>query len=179
MIDRGVATQAEMVLEFLRPEVHALITFPKLDDEYENYLRAALLNTLRGYPDALIFKNFPRTMRWRRYAVSLDELRSMKYIADKNWENKWSPLSKGTRLVGAGADNVDSNPEVAAKVRGIAKTLLTGAALPRLIAVRERDGGELVLLEGHHRATAFAIVGIPTVEIIVGTSPGIVDWPRW
>jgi hypothetical protein len=56
-----------------------------------------------------------------------------------------------------------------------------GASFPELILVSEPDSDELVLLEGHKRATAYVRALDPEVEleVIVGSSPQIAGWRGW
>jgi hypothetical protein len=61
-------------------------------------------------------------------------------------------------------------------IKAVADDLRAGKRYPALIAV-ESEGGLLVLVEGHTRATAYVLaqVAIP-VEVIVGYSPQMQLW---
>lgn len=174
MIDKGAASENEMILEYLSAESPRddCVRFARLSDELGNRDRRNLLGALHGFGrnDAL-FEGFPEGIQWHRYALSPRELGAAKYIRQR----KWIDLSRGTRLVAEGAANVDRDPEVARRVSAIVRSV--GTTLPRLIAVREKDAREIVLLEGQHRATAL-VMAQTGIEVLLGTSPEIVNW-RW
>lgn len=174
MIDKGAASENEMILEFLSAESPRddRVRFGRLSDERGNSERRDMLGALHGFGrnDAL-FEGFPDVIQWHRYELSSRELGASKYIRQR----KWIDLSRGTRLVAEGAANVDRDPDVARKVGAIVRSVPT--KLPRLIAVREKDGRDIVLLEGQHRATAL-VIAHTGIEVLVGTSADIVEW-RW
>ena len=78
-----------------------------------------------------------------------------------------------------GARNVrqqSSNP-LFQQIVAIAERIRNGVRLPPLIAARH-DSGDLVLIEGHSRATAYALESYGgTVEAFVGYSLSMTDWP--
>lgn len=70
-------------------------------------------------------------------------------------------LSGGTRRVVDAAFNFDRvETDASPHIRAVAEALRTGRAYPPLIAV-ESGVGDLILVEGYTRATAYAIVGPP------------------
>src|SRR5712692_11087273 len=85
--------ESAVVAAFLRAELHSpryratvlsflkqagapaeLIETPNLDDARENNLRARILGAYRGWPDRLLFHQFPRTVRWGRAALTRVDL---------------------------------------------------------------------------------------------------------
>lgn len=64
-------------------------------------------------------------------------------------------------------------------IRTIAAQVTAGKKCAELIGVAGEDG-DVILVEGHVRATAYALVQMPEqVECIVGSSPGMRDWPLY
>jgi len=64
-------------------------------------------------------------------------------------------------------------------IRAIAVQVEAGKKYAELIGIA-CDDGDVVLIEGHARATAYALVQMPErVECIVGSSPGMRNWPLY
>jgi hypothetical protein len=190
-----------MVLAFLKAEVDSrlygatvrrfcerrgrdrrLIDEGDLADGEANCLRREILGDFRGFDrNALLFANFPPDVAWSRARLSVRELGDTKYAG---WPN-WVKLTHGTRLVAEGAKNA-ANPfyaseELRTHVPASEEALLAGARFPELILVGRTDSEELVLLEGHKRATAYVRTLDPRdeLEIILGSSEGIDRWRGW
>jgi len=189
----------EMVLVFLKAEVDSgfygpdvvrlcqqhgwdrrLIDDGDLANEIENGRRRQLLAEWRGWgKNTMLFRDFPTDVSWHRARLSLSELGRAKYAA---WP-EWKRLTRLTMLVADGARNA-SNPYYASDVilvhvPAIAEAVRAGESLPELIFVAEPGSDELVLVEGHKRATAYLLaIDDPTEELaaIVGTSPSIARW---
>jgi hypothetical protein len=91
----------------------------------------------------------------------------------------WVALSGGTRIVVDGAKNIDSviTAEDANKnIKAVAAAVRTGKRYPELIGV-SGPRGEVILLEGHTRATAYALAQLPErAECIVASSPTVSRW---
>jgi hypothetical protein len=189
MIDKGAASEDEMVLEFLRADMRSPDWATKyrksrywahrkaLTDEHAsptdavgNRARRDLLR--KGRPG--LFRDFPARVEWRRCELSLEELKTTKYLAHCE---KWERVSRSTREVGVGARHIRLDQKTASKVVAIARRYRRGEALPALIAVRAKESDSLVMLEGHHRATALAILAPSSVEVLVGTAPQLHAWP--
>jgi hypothetical protein len=189
-------SEAEMVALFLRTELPAarfrdtlqalldqaglpesLITEPDLDDPAENQARERLLTAHRGYGTRTgLFEGFPHDVRWEWMAITPAELARVRYI-DYDY---WVELSGGTRLA------VDAAPRIRAGVApfgvssdwalGMAQAVADGARFPPLILVASGPSGDLVVLEGHVRLTAYMLCpeGLPPeLEVLLGTSPGM------
>jgi hypothetical protein len=95
----------------------------------------------------------------------------------------WTTLAPVTRKVAEGASNVGhvftgdlTNMLVLALALRISDSHPT-PVLPEIICLRRPDGN-LVLMEGHTRATAIALVAhrVPNVNVYVGTSPSVASW---
>jgi hypothetical protein len=153
----------------------SVITIPDLGDDAENQARLRLLTEHREYGTRTgLFEGFPEDVRWQWMAITPVELTTVRYI-DYDY---WVELSGGTRLA------VDAAPRIRAGVApfgvpsdwalGMAREVARGARFPPLILVTTGPGGDLVVLEGHCRLTAFMLArdGLPPeLEVLVGSSP--------
>lgn len=102
----------------------------------------------------------------------------------------WHRMSGGTRRVRDGAANARSlvvvtelGVDVSAGIRATAASIAAGVVMPELIAVSQvQDASELVLMEGHSRATAHLLASHPPAEVtvLVGWSPSMATtWQPW
>ena len=160
----------------------SLVTEPNLDDPAENQAREQLLTAHRGYGTRIgLFEGFPHDVRWEWMAITPAELATVRYI-DYDY---WVELSGGTRLP------TDAAPRIRAGVApfgvpsdwalGMAQEVARGARFPPLILVSTGPGGDLVVLEGHARLTAFMLARDrlpPELEVLVGSSPATTRWGR-
>jgi hypothetical protein len=199
MIDRGPATENEMIAAFLRAEIDSsrygnnfviaglrelgqeriLIDEPNLADAQANALRRHLMR-YRGYQTRqALFAGFPSDVTWRRVELEPCDFTTMRYINDARTATPhWVNLSNGTRLVSMGARNFAQGPADAAtqQITGIVQSIREGQRFPELIAAQAEDAS-LILIEGHSRATAYALEPPPyALEALVGSSPSIADW---
>src|SRR5215471_7377026 len=190
------SSEAEMVALFLRTELPAarsrdalrahlerdglperVITAPDLDDDAGNQARLRLLTQHRGYGTRTeLFDGFPDDVRWQWMAITPAELAGVRFI-DYDY---WVELSGGTRLA------VDAAPRIRVGVApfgvprdwalGMAREVAGGARFPPLILVTTGPGGDLVVLEGHARLTAYMLALDrlpPELEVLVGSSPAM------
>jgi hypothetical protein len=199
MIELGPATENQMVLAFLRAEVDspqfgqfykhcldqlqalgitrkALLDSADLDSSRDNAQRMAVLKAVRGYGgNTLLFTRFPNDVRWCRLGLEPADWIRVKYANHSTWVD----LSGGTRIVADGAKNIDSvvaAENVNQNVKALVVELRKGKRYPELIGVKN-DKDEIVLVEGHSRATAYAVAKlIEPVQSIVGSSPSMKDW---
>ncbi len=195
-------SQAEMVALFLRTELPAarfrdklrallerdglpghVVTAPDLNDDEENQARLRLLTQHRDYGTRTeLFDGFPDDVRWQWMAITPAELARVRFI-DYDY---WVELSGGTRLA------ADAAPRIRAGVApfgvssdwalGMAREMAGGARFPPLILVTTGPGGDLVVLEGHARLTAFMLARDwlpPELEVLVGSSPAMPRWGLW
>jgi hypothetical protein len=196
------SSEAEMVALFLRTELPAarsrddlrallerdglperVVTAPDINDDAENQARLWLLTQHRGYGIRTeLFDGFSGDVCWQWLAVTPAELARVRFI-DYDY---WVELSGGTRLA------VDAAPRIRAGVApfgvpsdwalGMAQEVADGARFPPLILVTTAPGGDLVVLEGHARLTAFMLARNslpPELEVLVGCSPAMTRWGLW
>jgi len=141
-----------------------------------NSVRKNILRTARGYGDGqLLFRNFPSDVTWRRIALETTDLGKLKY---GNWP-PWPAFSGWTRWVVDGAANihsVDLGNRTNDLILAIASDVKAGKKYAELIGAAG-EGGDVILIEGHVRATAYALAQLPDrMECIVGTSPAMRNW---
>lgn len=194
----GQSSEDEMVLAFLKAEVdsieypgsidlalstqgytRAIIDNADLTDPGENRARIVCLSRHRGYKqNCWLFKGFPDEVNWQRVSLMPEELGRAKYLNQPVWVEG----SGGTRLVSGGAMNIDScllPDSLRMKIRMVEASLRKGFRPPELILAGRGDGSSLVLVEGHSRATAYALASadLPDeVGVIIGLSPNMGNW---
>ena len=196
MIEIGPATENEMVLAFVQAEIdsarfgpiytgilsnsginrESLIDRADLNSAKDNWMRKELLKRVRGYGnDSLLFRGFPNSVQWRRVGLEAADWEMVTYA---NYPT-WLTLSGGTRIVADGAKNIESivvAEDANRNIKAVAADVRGGKRYPALIGV---DGlnGEIILLEGHTRATAYALAkSSERVECIIGSSPTMKTW---
>lgn len=201
MIEVRSASADDMVLAFLRADVesptersqsyaHVLTAIgadkvtllgdradPK--NPQQNDTRSVVLGAVRGYGrDALLFKDFPQNTDWRLVKAIPDEVKSFKYAKHGGCH----PLLCSTRIVADGVKNLDrvqikEIKEISDRVTNIADRLRQGERFPPLIAVQHSGIPDVVLVEGHTRATAYALTDSPVeIDVIIGLSPTMNHW---
>jgi hypothetical protein len=191
MLELGPATLGEMVLAFLKAEIDSerfgpfyqeplaqsgfdrgtLIDSPDLHSPRQNAVRMNVLARVRGG----LFQGFPADVTWRRVALEKADIPRLKYLNHLGWID----FSGRTRLVSDGAKNIHSrilpnntNPRILAMADDVGR----GKTYPELIAVA-LDGEDIVLVEGHMRATAYILAGWPApIDCILGASPTMHKW---
>jgi hypothetical protein len=202
MIELGPATEDEMVLAFLRAEVESsrfgrpyqncfdalkkfginqehLLGEADLHSVQHNSIRKDILRIARGYGDSqLLFRSFPDDATWRCIALERTDLGKLKY---GNWP-PWPDFSGGTRRVVDGAANIDSfdlGNRTNNVILAVAADVRAGKRYAELIGA-EGEGGDIILIEGHVRATAYVLAQLPEgVECIVGSSPAMHTWAAY
>jgi hypothetical protein len=199
MKDIRAATADEMILSFVQGEIDSprwkihydnalallradrakLVDRGDITDAQQNADRRRVLSAVRGYGrDEYLFKGFPVDTVWRLVTVTLAEVTRFKYMN----QDIWSQLSAGTRAVADGAQNLDQLQvedihAIRDKVNSIAGDLQKGVGYRPLIGVQCAGTPDLVLIDGHHRATAYARAGSPSeIEVYIGTSARMRDW---
>jgi hypothetical protein len=199
VIDLGPATENEMVLAFLRGEIKSprfgalykpcfdhlhpfgfspqnLVENADLRSPRDNAQRIQILKAVRGYrANQWLFTGFPNDVFWRRVVLEPADLNTVKYA---NYPT-WVTLSGGTRIVADGAKSIDSvaaAEDANRNIKAVADDLRSGKRYAELIGV-DGEAGEIILAEGHTRATAYAVAQLPErIECIVGSSPNMRNW---
>jgi len=125
-------------------------------------------------------------MRWLRPSSEADmvALFLRTELPSARWQDGLP--SGGTRLA------VDAAPRIRAGVApfgvhsdwalAMAQAVAADARFPSLILVTTGLGGDLVVLEGHCRLTAFMLARDwlpPELEVLVGSSPAMTRWGCW
>jgi hypothetical protein len=188
----GPATEDEMVLAFLQAEVNSqtrkqlcsdvlnrlgttakLVYDPDLKSARQNALRKDLLEDCgRGYKTKqYLFIGFSDDVQWQHAELNREDFGKLRYIAK---EPTWEDLSDGTRSVIVGAQNISSGAKSNSAIKSVVSAVKAGKKYPPIIAVVKGD--QLVLVEGHTRATAYVIAGREPVYAIVGSSPSMKSW---
>jgi hypothetical protein len=196
MINLGPATEDDVVLAFLQAEIDSarfgstyqailvnsrldrgsVIDNPDRNSQQANQIRRELLTLVRGYgARQFLFTGFPIDVTWRRVGLEQADLSKLKYANCPPWVE----LSRGTRLVVEGATNIGSDTpaeDAAVNIRAVAEDLKSGKRYAELIGV-DGQSGDINLMEGHTRATAYAVAQLPDrIECIVGSSPSMSRW---
>jgi len=196
MIELGPATEHEMILAFLKAEVDAsryrdivqqcleklrftrqeLIDEPSLSDQRQNQARLWILQTFRGYRlNQYLFTGFPLDAIWRRVALEPHELNRLRYANEQNWlafsDNTRKPSQTLVNLSKGKVPQADSD-----RILAIQSVLSQGKRFPELIAA-EGQNEDLILIEGHSRATAYLASRIdePT-PLFLASSPTMHIW---
>jgi len=182
-------TEEDMVATFLKAEINSprwgssilkllqingtdreIIDKPNLINEKENKLRAKILSDFRGYrKDDLLFKSFPKNMKWKRVELNKEDLQRVKYI---NYDY-WTKLSGGSRLAVDAVKNIKKGVEVSNESNEqfwkLAKYINNGGKFTEIILICHNTE-ELVLLEGHVRLTSYLLAKNKpgSLEVIIG-----------
>src|SRR2546423_374508 len=119
-------------------------------------------------------------LEWRRVRLDTDEVGG---LFDARQGSSWPILAPATRKVAEGATNVghvftgdSTNMVVLSLASGICHS---DKKVPEIIVLRRPDGN-LVILEGHARATAIVLEAhrFPGgVDVYVGSGPSVANWP--
>jgi hypothetical protein len=183
MIERGAASESEVILAFLKAEADSprfgpvmlplvarlgfsrnrLIDEADLNDERQNATRRGILQWYRGFgKNDLMFRGFPDDVVWRRVEVEPHDHGHLKYGNTRPWVE----LSDGTRSVMRLAQKAargEIPPDPADHIFSIQAALRKGKRFPELIAA-EHEENVMILVEGYCRATAY--VGLEWKENI-------------
>lgn len=194
MKELGPASEDDVVLAFLKAEIDS----PKWGRKYSRALRdlnldrvflvdaanptdaracearRVLLGRVRGYGiNRGLFTGFPRDTTWRRVELAPSDFRRLRSISR---DDRWSNLTRGTRLIEEAArNNLGTYPELAERVNIARQRIEQGLPMAELIMV-ENDVGDLILVEGHTRATAYAMLADRSFQSFIGTSSLISRW---
>jgi hypothetical protein len=157
-----------------------LIDRPDFANQVANQRRRFLLRSVRGYGiNQYLFRGWPADVEWWRVRVTLEELKTLKFAHYQTWLD----LTKGTRLVGDGAANIETVPapeNTNANVKAVAALVRAGRRFPELILIARRREAPLIIVEGHTRATAYVLAGAPDpLDCFLGISEQMSTWFYW
>ena len=146
--------------------------------ESDQDVRMRLFQIARGWPDKLLFDDFPQSVQWYWGELDDEDIARLKYI---NY-SYWNELSNNTRSPEAAALTVNGGTMVFGKSNdnfiGIAKAVRNGKQFPPLI-LGELEDGNYVIIEGHARATGFAIAGkVPVGQKIIVGKGAFDEWAK-
>lgn len=165
----------EIVLEFLKGELASarfgddvlralaeaeqsekLISEGELSDAEQNLHRRQVLGICRGYPDREIFENYPEDIEWSLVQFDSEDIERLRYVDYDYWNELSSETSKPTSAADNIAKGITSCGVPNDGFFKAAEFIARGGKLPPIITLTS-DGEKLLLLEGHLRATAYAM----------------------
>ncbi|MDE6592985.1 MAG: hypothetical protein K2K57_07980 [Oscillospiraceae bacterium] len=171
------SSEAEMISEFLKAEYRSerfseqikkamkellldesIILSEDLNNTNENIARKKLLGEFRGYGlNRELFENFPNEIQWSLCNFVSDDLNNIRYI-DYSY---WNELSKGTHSPLIAAQTILNGIEIYGQSNEgflkAAEFIKSGGKFLRPILLTA-DSKHFVIVEGHLRITAFALV---------------------
>jgi hypothetical protein len=203
MDDLGSATENQVILAWLQAEIES-VSFqqylageppspvylaqalraarsPNLRDADQNELRRKIIVKTHGFGLGIkSFEGLANDIQWRRARVTSHEVGEMLYASG---HPSWTALAPVTRKVAEGASNVGhvfSGDQTNMLVLALALRIADSnppPALPEIICLRRPDS-QLVIMEGHTRATAIMLEAhrILQVTVFVGASPSVANW---
>ena len=146
----------------------------------ENTARKKLLGEFRGYGlNRELFENFPNEIQWSLCSFAGCDLNSIRYI-DYSY---WNELSQGTHSPLKAAQTILKGIEIYGQSNAgfvkAAEFIKNGGKFSRPILLTS-DSEHFVIVEGHLRITAFALVPehFNDVECFVGKCSGD-DLKKW
>jgi hypothetical protein len=201
--DLGEATEDQVILAWLQAEIESpdfqayvignppnpanlslalkAARSPDLRDQTQNDLRRQIITAAYGFGQgAGSFQGLGPDLQWRRVRLDTDEVGDLLYARQGA---AWPILAPATRKVAEGASNVGhvftgdgTNMVVLSLASGICHS---DKKVPEIITLRRPDGN-LVILEGHARATAIMLEAhrfSNGVEVFVGAGRSVENWP--
>lgn len=193
------SSEDEMILEYLKAEYRSerfseqiekameklsldesVILSADLNNATENTARKSLLGEFRGYgQNRELFENFPDEIQWSLCNFVSRDLGSIRYI-DYSY---WNELSQGTHSPLTAARTIQNGVEIYGQSNAgfvkAAEFIKGGGKFPRPILLTS-DFERFVIVEGHLRITAFALVPerFDNVECFVGKC-GLDELKKW
>ena len=193
------SSEEEMVSLFLRSEIGSvrwrtslleilhelkcpvsLLEEPDITRKEHNELRVRVLAHFRGYgQNRDLFEDYPASIAWHWVLLDREELGRIRYV-DYSYSNL---LTRGSRLPMDAAQTIRNGTEIyGVSNRGFlegAEAVRHGVIFVEPILVAPDPGGDLVILEGHGRITAYALAGEDApqqIRALLGLSPGFSAW---
>ena len=151
-------------------EDESIIINANLSDDTKNRKRLSILKSYRDWID----EGF-ETLDWGWVELNQMDVDRLKYI-DYSY---WNELSDNTRLVHQAVANIEKGKLVFDvphdRFRSVAKAVEAGVALPPIILVQSTHDDSLEILEGHLRATGYALAkqAITPLIAIIGKAKSI------
>lgn len=148
----------------------SIILSADLNNTNENIARKKLLGEFRGYGlNCELFENFPNEIQWSLCNFVSGDLSNIRYI-DYSY---WNELSKGTHSPLTAARTILEGTEIYGQSNEgflkAAEFIKSGGKFFRPILLTS-DSEHFVIVEGHLRMTAFALVPehFNNIECLVG-----------
>jgi len=146
-----------------------------LSDRKDNE-RRMLLTQARGWPDSMLFEGLPKNLSWDYFELETDDLNNLNYI-DYSY---WNELSSNTREPYVAAENIKNKVLVYGQSNdqfyGIASAVSANHKFPPLVLGKMLDG-KFVIIEGHARATGFALAKkIPYGQAAIVSEQYVDNW---
>jgi hypothetical protein len=193
-------SEDEMIAAFLRAEIDSprhggllmdavneigvgieVIEHPDCAVEYENEIRRAVLATYRGWGTyESVFGGLPtKTLSWWSALLErsgFERVEVIQWLVDEYPDAFPVRPLRDLRVLKQAAWRAGGS------VASTAEALRHGARPAPPILVSTPDLERLVILEGHTRMQAYALLGEDApevIEIILGTSPDVHRWSEW
>jgi len=171
------SNENEMIYEFLKMELNSdrygeqietilkglnldrnIIINGNLESADENVMRAIILKRFRGYRDTALFKNFPEVVMWIWTSFDTEDINKIQYIKTKYWNelsnHTSSPLEAAKTILSSPPPYNETNDRYIKRAQEIKQ----GHVFPPLIFLTDCDEQRYIVLEGHVRVTAYALV---------------------
>jgi hypothetical protein len=167
---------AELDSSRFAEQLGTLVDGVALDDPAE---RLRVLNAYRHQdvpeiPGAKYVDGLPVSeIAWWWASLSRRDLDEALYI---DWDY-WLEVTNGSRRPRDFLERLKTEPNEA--IEAIASNLRAGNEPRPMIFVDAGPGTRLVVAEGHFRLTAYVLAGVDQVEVLLGRSPLIADWPDY
>ena len=180
--------EEEMVLEFLKAEIKSekpahrnyilnalvnrgigeeIINNGNLSDDKENTLRTEILGESRGYKNnQYLFEGFPDDISWHWGSLDCEDSERLRYPNTLEWRE----LSGYTRSPSETAKYVLSGMIPGEGFFDTLEYLKAGGLLPPLILFAGAKEEQFIILDGCHRATAYALEPfyLQNTKVLVG-----------
>jgi hypothetical protein len=175
----GAARYGEQLLRLLGRDRRdrAILDAPDVGDDDANRYRAWLLGEVRGYErNEDVFTDMPNDVVWYQAILEPSDLDALMYI-DYDY---WTDFTGGSRRVRDAAQRISEGAfpwEEVGHFHALAEVVRRGTRFPEVILLHNPKSGELVVLEGHKRITAYLMLPDPRppelLHVIVGRSDRI------
>lgn len=167
---------AELGSSRFQAQLETLLDGDSLDDPA---VQLRVLSTFRHQdveelPGATYVDGLPLSeLDWWWARLSREELADVLYI---DWAY-WLEVTNGTRRPADFLSHLEKEPNEA--ISAIVAGLRAGAKPRPMIFVDAGPGTRMVVAEGHFRLTAHLLAEVDQVDVILGRSPLLEDWPDY